>query len=61
MIDLPDFDTLLPKPEKRFDARVVMVDEEGRPTKKRDLCYMWTRERFGFGWHYPAEEPIPEF
>lgn len=39
MIDLPDFDTLLPKPEKRFDARVVMVDEEGRPTKKRDLCF----------------------
>lgn len=59
MIDLPDFDAI-EKP-KQLDARIVMVDRAGRPTKKKENCYMWTRERLGFGWHYQDKEPAPEF
>lgn len=40
---------------------VVMADKDGRPTKKPELCYMWTRLRRGFGWRYAAEEPVPKF
>lgn len=48
-VDMKDIDT------------VVMVDKDGRPTRKIENCYMWTRLRKGFGWHYPSDKPVPKF
>lgn len=59
--DLPDF----AKPEQASPtwavARIVMVNDKGQPTRKKEDCYMWTREQYGFGWRYTREEPVPEF
>lgn len=48
-------------PDVKDIAPLVMVDREARQTKKPELCYMWTRLQKGFGWHYPADKPIPKF
>lgn len=32
-------------------APIVMIDSEGRPTKRPADCWKWSRLQLGFGWH----------
>lgn len=43
-------ETELPKASLEL-APIVMIDRAGYPTKKPALCWKWTRQQYGFGWH----------
>lgn len=59
--DLPDFAKPEPASPTWVVAPVIMVNDKGQPCRKKEDCFMWTREQIGFGWHYSQEEPVPEF